>query len=159
MDFFRYSQGEARQRLLSRMVWVGEPIEAAADRRLAHTLKSRLGTLLNYCKWPITNAASEALNSKIQWIKYTARGFRSREGFRRAIYFPLRRPRTLPTEFLEEPFFIPRTNGGRRIEEITVIEIGGEESTTKTSRRRVRFVNEWLRREDRGGGLTEGERR
>ena len=26
-------------------------------------------------------------NSKIQWIKYTARGFRSRDGFRRAIYF------------------------------------------------------------------------
>ena len=30
---------------------------------------------------------TEALNSKIQWIKYTARGFRSREGYRRAIYF------------------------------------------------------------------------
>ena len=29
----------------------------------------------------------EGLNSKIQWIKYTADGFRSREGFRRAIYF------------------------------------------------------------------------
>ena len=35
----------------------------------------------------VEDAVSEALNSKIQWIKYTARGFRSREGYRRAIYF------------------------------------------------------------------------
>jgi len=27
------------------------------------------------------------LNAKIQWIKYTARGFRNRENFKTAIYF------------------------------------------------------------------------
>jgi transposase len=48
-------------------------------------MHARLSLLLNGCRWPITNAPAEALNSKIQWIKYTARGFRCREGFRRAI--------------------------------------------------------------------------
>jgi transposase len=52
---------------------------------IAPTMHARLSLLLNRCRWPITNAVTEALNSKLQWINYTARGFRSREGFRRAI--------------------------------------------------------------------------
>lgn len=55
--------------------------------KLARTLRGRMLTLLNSCGWPITNAATEALNAKVQWIKNTARGFRSREGYRRAISF------------------------------------------------------------------------
>lgn len=87
MDFFRYTQVKrASDFFRSWFRWASRS-KLRPILRLAHTLKNRLGTLLNYCKWPITNAASEALNSKIQWIKYTARGFRSREGFRRAIYF------------------------------------------------------------------------
>lgn len=34
-----------------------------------------------------TNARSESLNSRIQWIKRTACGFRNRDRFRTAIYF------------------------------------------------------------------------
>ena len=37
----------------------------------------------------VTNARSEGINAKIQWINYTARGFRNRERFRNAIYFHL----------------------------------------------------------------------
>ena len=37
--------------------------------------------------YPITNAVSEGLNSKIQWVKYTARGFRNFANFVTAIYF------------------------------------------------------------------------
>ena len=37
--------------------------------------------------YPITNALSESLNSKIEWVKYTARGFRNRDNFKTAIYF------------------------------------------------------------------------
>ena len=33
------------------------------------------------------NAVSEALNAKIQWVKYTARGFRNQQNFVNAIYF------------------------------------------------------------------------
>jgi transposase len=59
-----------------------EPLKA-----VARTLKGHLQNVLTYVEHRITNAQSESLNSKIQWIKYTARGFRSREGFRNAIYF------------------------------------------------------------------------
>jgi transposase len=87
MDFFRYRQVKRASDFFRSWFGWASRSKLRPITRLAHTLRGRLGTLLNYCKWPITNAASEALNSKIQWIKYTARGFRSREGFRRAIYF------------------------------------------------------------------------
>jgi len=53
----------------------------------AKMLKSHLKNILNYLTHPITNALSESLNSKIQWVKYTARGFRNRDNFKIAIYF------------------------------------------------------------------------
>lgn len=53
----------------------------------AKMLKSRLGNILTYLKHSITNATSESLNSKIQWVKYTARGFRNFQNFTTAIYF------------------------------------------------------------------------
>ena len=59
-----------------------EPIKA-----VARMLKRRLPNVLTYCWHRITNAMAESLNAKIQWIKYAARGFKSREGFRTAIYF------------------------------------------------------------------------
>jgi transposase len=87
MGFFDYFQPARAQRFF--LKWYDWAIRSRLPpfKRLARTLRSRLTTLLNWCKWPITNAVTEALNSKIQWIKYTARGFRSREGYRRAIYF------------------------------------------------------------------------
>jgi len=53
----------------------------------ARMLKSRLPNILTYLKHGITNATSESLNSKIQWVKYTARGFRNFQNFVTAIYF------------------------------------------------------------------------
>jgi transposase len=53
----------------------------------AKMLKARLANILTYTKHPITNAMSESINAKIQWIKYTARGFRNFDNFRTAIYF------------------------------------------------------------------------
>jgi transposase len=53
----------------------------------ARMLHKRLPNLLTYLTHRITNATSEGLNAKIQWIKYTARGFRNRENFKTAIYF------------------------------------------------------------------------
>jgi transposase len=37
-----------------------------------------------------TSATSESVNSKIQWVKYTARGFRNKHNFKTAIYFHCR---------------------------------------------------------------------
>lgn len=54
---------------------------------VAKMLKSKLPNILTYLKHRITNATSESLNSKIQWVKYTARGFRNKTNFKTAIYF------------------------------------------------------------------------
>jgi transposase len=53
----------------------------------ARMLKRRLEKILTYLRHRVTNAASESINSKIQWVKYTARGFRNKRNFQTAIYF------------------------------------------------------------------------
>jgi transposase len=55
--------------------------------RVAQMLKRRLVNILTYLHLPLTNARSESVNAKIQWLKYNARGYRNRENFRTAIYF------------------------------------------------------------------------
>lgn len=54
---------------------------------VAKMLKRRIENILTYVKHRVTNAKSEAINSKIQWVKYTARGFRNMTNFITAIYF------------------------------------------------------------------------
>ena len=54
---------------------------------VARMLNGRLENILTYLKHGITNATSESLNAKIQWVKYTARGFRNLANFKTAIYF------------------------------------------------------------------------
>jgi transposase len=54
---------------------------------VAGMLKRRLPNIVTYLKHRITNAASESINAKIQWVKYTARGFRNKQNFINAIYF------------------------------------------------------------------------
>jgi transposase len=87
MGFFDYFQPARARRFFQDWHSWASRSRLKPMQRLARTMRSRLPTLLNWCQWPITNAVTEALNSKIQWIKYTARGFRSRDGYRRAIYF------------------------------------------------------------------------
>lgn len=53
----------------------------------ARMLKRRFENIITYLRHPITNAGSESINSKIQWVKYTARGFRNKHNFQIAIYF------------------------------------------------------------------------
>jgi len=53
----------------------------------ARMLKRRFENIITYLRHPITNATSESINSKIQWVKYTARGFRNKRNFQTAIYF------------------------------------------------------------------------
>lgn len=55
--------------------------------RVAKMMKSQLPNILPYAKHSMTNATSESMNSKIQWVKYTARGFRNIDNFTTAIYF------------------------------------------------------------------------
>jgi transposase len=59
----------------------------APMKEVAGMLKRRFENIITYLKHRITNAASESINSKIQWVKYTARGFRNKQNFISAIYF------------------------------------------------------------------------
>ena len=54
---------------------------------VARMLKRRFENIITYLRHRITNATSESINAKIQWVKYTARGFRNRQNFVQAIYF------------------------------------------------------------------------
>ena len=53
----------------------------------ARMLQRRFENIVTYLKHRVTNAASESINSKVQWVKYTARGFRNKANFVTAIYF------------------------------------------------------------------------
>jgi transposase len=55
--------------------------------QVARMLKRRFENIITYLCHRITNAASESINAKIQWVKYTARGFRNKQNFVHAIYF------------------------------------------------------------------------
>ena len=54
---------------------------------IAGMLKRRFQNIITYLKHRIINAASESINAEIQWVKYTARGFRNKQNFINAIYF------------------------------------------------------------------------
>jgi transposase len=86
-EFWEYTYRKSAEKFFS--CWYNWAIRSrlAPIKKVAKMLKGRLANLLTYFTHPITNAMSESLNAKIQWIKYTAHGFRSREGFRTAIYF------------------------------------------------------------------------
>jgi transposase len=53
----------------------------------AKTLRRHIEGILNYCRYGITNATSEGVNSKVQKIITQARGFRNESNFRTAILF------------------------------------------------------------------------
>jgi transposase len=55
--------------------------------KVAGMLKRRFENIITYLRHRITNAGSESINAKIQWVKYTARGFRNKQNFVNAIYF------------------------------------------------------------------------
>jgi transposase len=64
---------------------VGSRLQPMVEAALM--LKRRLQNVLTHLRHRITNAASESINFKIQWVKYTARGFRNKGNFQIAIYF------------------------------------------------------------------------
>jgi transposase len=66
--------------------WVGR-LKLAPLTRASDMLKRHIDGLLNYSMYPITNAASEGFNSKIQSLISNARGYRRFENLRTAILF------------------------------------------------------------------------
>jgi len=69
--------------------WYGWAVRSrlAPRKEVAGMLKRRFANIIPYLKHRITNATSESINAKIQWVKSTARGFRNKQNFINAIYF------------------------------------------------------------------------
>lgn len=87
-----YEFWECQQRDEARLffkTWYHSAIRSRlpAIKQVARTLKDHLDGLLNYFVHRITNAMSEGLNSAIQKLKATARGFRNFANFRTRILF------------------------------------------------------------------------
>lgn len=87
MNLFTYSYTAAARSFFNR--WYGWASRSRLDPiiEVGRMLKRRIENILTFIKHRITNAASESLNAKIQWVKYTARGFRNQKNFINAIYF------------------------------------------------------------------------
>jgi transposase len=58
-------------------------------KRVARMIKRHWEGVIHATTTDVTNARAEALNSRIQWVKRMACGYRNRENFRNAIYFHL----------------------------------------------------------------------
>jgi transposase len=71
--------------------WYGWAIRSRLEpmKRVARMVKNHWDGILNAVVHKVTNASAEGINSIIQQVKTTARGFRNRERFRNAIYFHL----------------------------------------------------------------------
>jgi transposase len=59
----------------------------APMQKAARIIRKHLWGILNAVIHNVTNATSESLNAKIQWVKKNACGFRNRDRFRNAILF------------------------------------------------------------------------
>jgi transposase len=87
MAFFGYTyERPARKHFRWWRNWaVRSRLKPMAEK--ARMIQRRFENIVTYLRHRITNAASESINSKIQWVKYTARGFRNKSNFVNAIYF------------------------------------------------------------------------
>jgi transposase len=87
MRLFEYRSAAAARRFFA--LWQGWASRSrlAPVLAVARMLKARLENVLTYLQYRVTNAVSEALKAKIQWVKATARGFRNQNNFITAIYF------------------------------------------------------------------------
>lgn len=82
-----YTYVGAARTFFQRWYWWATHSRLAPIIKVARMVKAHLENILTYLTHRITNAVTEGLNAKIQWIKFGARGFRNRESFKTAILF------------------------------------------------------------------------
>ena len=89
MEMWNSPDREAAQQIFA--AWYAWAIRSRLEplKRVARMLRRHLQGILNAISSGVTNARLEGLNTMIQGLKRTARGFRNRERFRNAIYFHL----------------------------------------------------------------------
>ena len=87
MRLFDYRRESAARAFFEQWLGWARRIRLTPMVAVARMLTARLENILTYLKHRITNAVSEGLNSRIQWVKATARGFRNQQNCINAIYF------------------------------------------------------------------------
>lgn len=87
MRFFDYSYEVAAKRFFQQWYFWATHSRLEPMIKVARMLKGRFENIITYLKHRITNATSESLNARIQWVKFTARGYRNTNNFINAIYF------------------------------------------------------------------------
>ena len=86
-DFWNYNvAGWAKRHFNNWYAWAIRS-QLTPIKEKAKMIKKHLDNILTYFTHPISNAASEGMNSKIQMVKANARGYRSFNGFRNSILF------------------------------------------------------------------------
>jgi transposase len=85
--FWEYQREWAARRFFTRWYFRATHSRLKPVVEVAKTLKRHLDGLLAYIEHAITNAVTEGLNSKIQSVKASARGFRNFAHYRIAILF------------------------------------------------------------------------
>ncbi len=86
-QFWAYTYLGAAQKFFTRWFWQATHSQLKPVAEVAKLIQRHLPNILTYLRHGITNAALEAVNATIQWVKKTARGFRNPEHFKTAIYF------------------------------------------------------------------------
>jgi len=90
-EFFKifWSLKNAKAAKMFLKIWTAEVLKSNLKPmiKFAEMINNNLSNILNYIDYNITNAVAEGINSKIQYIKYSARGFRNFENYRTAILF------------------------------------------------------------------------
>ena len=71
------------------LAWYRSAIRCRLEpvKRVARMVKNHLHGIVTAVVRRVTNARAESINAGVQWLKYSARGFRNRQRFRNAIYF------------------------------------------------------------------------
>jgi transposase len=89
MELWGYVRRGWAERMWER--WYSWAIRSRLEpmKRVARMIKTHWEGVINAATTNVTNALSEGMNSKIQWIKRLACGYRNRQRFRNAIYFHL----------------------------------------------------------------------
>jgi len=87
MRFFDYSYESVARKFFAQWYFWATHSRLEPMIKVARMLKGRFENVITYLKHRITNATSESLNARIQWVKFTARGYRNVRNFITAIYF------------------------------------------------------------------------
>ena len=96
MRLFDYRRESAARAFFEQWLGWARRIRLTPMLAVARMLAARLDNILTYLKHRITNAVSEGLNSRIQWVKATARGFPQSTELHQRHLLPLRRTRYGP---------------------------------------------------------------